>query len=153
MSEPVREPFDAFTPLRDVVNRLFDDGFITPERLLTGHMIPVDIIETPEEYRIEASLTGVKPENVQITTAANTVTIRVGRKSGLRAEEEGTYLRRERIERRGPEMSRTVSLPAKVDPDKVSATYEHGMLIVHVGKSEESKPRTITLHISEAKES
>lgn len=154
MSNVTRDPFDAFTPLRDAVNRFFEDGVVTPERLLAGHMIPVDVIETADEYQIEASLTGVKPENVQITTTDNTVTIRIGHKAHPRLEEEGTYLRRERIERRGPDMSRTISLPTRVDPDKVSAVYEHGVLTIHIGKSEESKPRTIPLRIAgEAKDS
>src|SRR5689334_18732211 len=131
MSATTREPFDAFTPLRDAVNRFFDDGLVVPERLLTGRMIPVDVIETAEEYRIEASLTGVKPENVEVTTAGNTVTIHVGRKP-QRAEEEGAYLRRERLERRFPEMSRTIALPGKINSEHISADYQHGVLIIHV---------------------
>lgn len=147
MSTPSREPFDAFTPLREAVNRFFDDGLMSPERLLSGLVIPVDVIETADEYRIEASLTGVKPENVQVTTAGNAVTIRVGRKP-QRPEEEGTYLRRERIERHLPDMTRTIPLPAKIDPERVTADYEHGVLIVHVAKDEETRPKIIPLHVA-----
>jgi HSP20 family protein len=118
---------------------------------MLGHTFPVDVLETPDDYIIEASLTGVRPENVQITTTGNTLTIRVGRKAHLRHEDEGTYLRRERIERHGPEMSRTLTLPARINPDKVSADYQNGVLVVTVGKDEESKPRTIPLHVTKDK--
>lgn len=148
MSTPSREPFDAFTPLRDAVNRLFDDGFMFPERLLSGRTIPVDVIETADEYRIEASLTGVKPENVQVTTAGNGVTIRVGRRA-QRPEEEGTYLRRERFERPFPEMIRTIPLPAKIDSERMTADYQHGVLIIHVAKDEGTKPKTIPVRVAD----
>jgi HSP20 family protein len=143
------EPMDVFTPLREAVSRIFDEGAITPERLLyLGRSIPVDVIDTPEEYVIEASLAGVRPEHVQVSVADNTVTIRVGRKAYARHEEDVVYLRHERIERPTPEMSRAIALPAKIDPDQVVANYEHGVLTLHIHKSEESKAHTIPLHIS-----
>ena len=147
MSAPM-EPMDVFTPLREAVTRMFEDGAFTPERLMYfGRTIPVDVIETPEEYVIEASLTGVKPEHVQVSVADNTVTIHVGRKAYARHEEDVVYLRRERIERPQPEMSRTITLPAKIDPDKVEADYEHGVLTLRVHKSEETKAHAIPLHV------
>jgi HSP20 family protein len=149
MSYPTREPLDAFTPLREAVNRFLDDGLMAPERLmLFGRTIPVDVIEAREEYIIEASLTGIRPENVQITATGNTVTIRVGRKGHAKHEEEGTYLRRERFERPMPEMARTIALPSQVDPNKVDATYEHGVLTIRIAKDEQAKPKTIPLHIA-----
>lgn len=143
------EPMDVFTPLREAVSRLFDEGTLTPERLLyLGRSIPVDVIDTPEEYIIEASLTGVRPEHVQVSVSDNTVTIRVGRKAYARHEEDVVYLRHERIERPMPEMSRVIALPAKIDPDQVVANYEHGVLTLRIRKSEESKSHTIPLHIA-----
>lgn len=142
------EPMDVFTPLRDAVSRLFDEG-LTPERLMFfGRSIPVDVIDTPEEYIIEASLTGVKPEHVQVSVVDNNVTIRVGRKAYTRREEDTVYLRHERIERPTPEMSRTIALPVKIDPEQVVANYEHGVLTLHIRKSEESKSHTIPLHVT-----
>lgn len=143
------EPMDVFTPLREAVSRVFEEGALSPERLMyLGRSIPVDVIDTPEEYIIEASLAGVRPEHVQVSVADNTVTIRVGRKAYARHEEDVVYLRHERIERPAPEMSRAIALPAKIDPDQVVANYEHGVLTLHIHKSEESKSHTIPLHIT-----
>lgn len=142
------DPMDVFTPLREAVSRLFDDGPMTAERLMYfGRTIPVDIIDTPEEYVIEASLTGVRPEHVQVSVVDTTVTIRVGRKAFARHDENAVYLRHERVERSIPEMSRAITLPAKIDPEQVEATYEHGVLTLHIRKSEESKAHTIPLHV------
>ncbi|HEX8997474.1 MAG TPA: Hsp20/alpha crystallin family protein [Ktedonobacterales bacterium] len=143
------EPVDVFTPLREAVSRIFEEGPLTAERLMyLGRTIPVDIIDTPEEYVIEASLTGVRPEHVQVSVSDNTVTIRVGHKAYTRHDEDAVYLRRERIERPTPEMSRTVALPAKIDPQQVEANYEHGVLTLHIRKGEESKSHTIPLHVA-----
>lgn len=148
MSTPM-EPLDVFTPLREAVSRIFDEGTLTPERLmLLGRTIPLDVIDASDEYIIEASLTGVRPEHVQVSVSDNTVTIRVGRKAYARHDEDVVYLRHERIERPAPEMSRSIALPTKIDPDQVEANYEHGVLTLHIRKSEESKSHNIPLHVA-----
>lgn len=149
MSETTRDPYDTFTPLRDVVGRFLGDSMVNPDRLMMfGRTMPIDVLETPDEFVIEASLTGVKPSNVQVTATASSVTIHVGRKPHTRSEEEGVYLRRERFERHAPEMTRTIALPAEINPDKVQATYEHGVLTIRVAKDEATKPKKIPLHIA-----
>lgn len=143
------EPLDVFTSLREAVSRMFEEGPLTPDRLLVlGRMIPVDVIDTPEEYVIEASLTGVRPENVQVSVSDNTVTIRVGRKAYTHHDDDTVYLRRERLERPMPEMNRAISLPTKIDPEHVVANYEHGVLTLHIHKSEESRSHMIPLHVA-----
>lgn len=150
MPTTTREPIDAFAPLRQAVNRFMEDGLAGPERalFLLGRTFPVDVIETPDEYVIEASLLGIRPEDVQITTAGNTVTIRAGRKAHKDANKEEVYLRRERIERLLPEVGRTITLPAHVDPEKVKAAYEQGVLTIRIAKDEESKEHTIKVQVT-----
>lgn len=147
-----QEPVDAFAPLRQAVTRFMEEGFPGPERalFLLGRTFPIDVIETPDEYVIEASLLGVRPEDVQITTSGNTVTIRIGQKAHRRSEKEERYLRRERIDRFLPEVGRTVTLPAHFDPEKVKAVYEHGVLTIHLAKDEESKEHAIQVQVKQS---
>lgn len=146
------EPLDAFTPLREAVTRVFDEGLFSPDRLmLLARTFPVDILDRPDDYLIEASLPGINPAYVHITASGNTLTVQVGRTAHARHEEDGTYLKRERVERHGPAISRTFTLPARINPDKVTATYEHGMLTVVVVKDEETKPHTVPLHVTKDK--
>lgn len=42
-------------------------------------------------------------------------------------------------------LERTVSLPASIDPQKVEASYRNGVLDVHLPKTEEAKPKQITV--------
>jgi HSP20 family protein len=151
MANVTREPVDAFAPLRQAVNRFMEDGWAGPERalFLLGRTFPVDVLETPDEYVIEASLLGIRPEDVQITTAGNTITIRAGRKAHGHDEKEMTYLRRERIDRVLPEVGRTITLPGHFDAEKVKAVYEHGVLTIHIGKDEETKEHTIPVQVKQ----
>jgi HSP20 family protein len=152
MSHPT-DAVDVFTPLRQAVSRFIDDGPVGADWwVMLGRSIPVDVIDTPDEYLIEASLSGVRPEHVQISAADNTVTIRVGRHVVARHDTDVTYLRRERVERPTPELSRTITLPVRVNPEKVNANFEHGILTLHIVKDEETKSHIIPLHVTREKE-
>src|SRR5579859_3791537 len=127
MSMMLRDPFEALMPLRDAVNRLFEESFIWPGReIFTGRTFPVDVFETKDQqgYVVEASLPGAKPEDISITAMGNNLTIRYTTK-GEEKVEKPAYVRRERYE---GEMTRTISLPTEIVPEKVQATYEHGIL-------------------------
>ncbi len=148
-----RDGTDTFAPLREAVSRFMEGSFAGPERAVftLGRTFPVDILETPEEYVIQASLFGIRPENVHITTTGNTLTIRAGQKAA-KPNADGIYLRRERFEAFVPDVGRTITLPGHINPDKVNAEYEHGVLTIHVGKDDEIKDHTIPLKVKELKD-
>ena len=148
MSLVPRDPFEALMPLREAINRMFEESFVWPRfELFTGRFFPIDISETEDkqQYVIEASLPGIKPEELQISAEGNTLTIHAAKKSEEKTEK-GTYVRRERYE---GEMTRTVSLPTAIDADKVQATYEHGVLTLRVPKAEGAKPKQIPVQFKE----
>ncbi len=60
--------------------------------------------------------------------------------------EKPNYVRRERYE---GEMSRTITLPTQIEPEKVQATYERGVLTLHIPKSEAAKSKQITVKVKE----
>jgi HSP20 family protein len=61
--------------------------------------------------------------------------------------EKPNYVRRERY---AGEMSRTITLPTQIDPEKVQATYDQGVLTVSIPKSEAAKPKQIAVKTKEA---
>jgi HSP20 family protein len=148
MSMMWRDPREAFTPLRDVMNRLFEESFI-PGRLevFTGRTFPVDVYETKDQqgYVVEASIPGAKPEDISISAMGDTLTIRYATK-GEEKVEKPNYVRRERYE---GEMTRTIVLPTQIQTEKVEATYEHGILKLQVPKSEAVKPKQIEVKVKE----
>lgn len=148
MSMIWRDPFDTLTPLREAMNRLFEESFVGPRfELIFGRTFPLDVYESEDKlhYLIEASLPGFKPEEIQITVEGDTLLIHVQKKEESKTEK-GSFVRRERYE---GEMSRSITLPTTIDPAKVEATYEHGLLRLTVPKTEAAKPKQIPIQVKQ----
>ena len=148
MSLIPRDPFEALMPLREAMNRLFEESFVTPRfEFFPVRTFPLDISESEDkqQYIIEASVAGCNPEEIQVTAEDNTLTIRAAKKEEKK-EEKGTYMRRERYE---GEMSRSVTLPSGIDASKVQASYQQGVLTLRVPKAEGAKPKQIPIQVKE----
>ncbi len=144
----LRDPLEAMTPLREAVNRLFEESFIGPRfEYLTPRTFPIDIYETEDKlyYVIEAALPGFKPEELDITAVGDTLTIVAVKKEEEKPEKD-LFVRRERYM---GEMTRTFTLPTVVDVEKVEAVFEHGVLKLSIPKVEEVKPRQIPIKVKE----
>jgi HSP20 family protein len=63
--------------------------------------------------------------------------------SGERKRESNNGEAAQRTERYVGTFRRSISLPTRVDANKVSATYEDGILKVTLPKAEEAKPKQI----------
>lgn len=99
---------------------------------------PVDVMADTDSFTIKALLPGIKAEDLDIQIVNETVTI-----SGeIKADrvEDATYLLAERPSGR---FHRVITLPTPLDPSKVNANLENGVLTLEVPKAEEAKPRTI----------
>lgn len=138
-------PFGELLSLRSAMDRLFEDSFIRPRHWAaifdSGPGLPLDVTATADEIRVEASLPGYKPEEVEITVEDGMLKI-TGQTKEERTEGEGSYLLQEI--RRGS-FSRSVALPAGLEPDKASATFENGVLTLRIPKAEQIKPRQIRI--------
>ena len=139
-------PFGELLSLRSAMDRLFEDSFVRPRSAWTsaidgGPSLPMDISTTSDDLVVEASLPGLRPEDVDITVEGGTLTISAAA-GDERNEQEGGYLLQEI--RRGS-FSRSVTLPDGLQADKASATFENGVLTLRIPKAEEVKPRQIRI--------
>ncbi|MFL5705150.1 MAG: Hsp20/alpha crystallin family protein [Ktedonobacteraceae bacterium] len=145
-----RDPFEAMMPLRDAINRMFEESFIWPGRLevFAGRNFPVDVYESKDKqgYVVEASMPGAKPEDISISAMGDTLTISYTTKGEVKTEKPN-YVRQERYE---GEMTRTIVLPTQIQPEKVQATYENGVLKLEIPKSEAAMPKQIEVKTKEA---
>lgn len=143
-----RDPIEAMMPLREAVNRLFEESFIGPRfALLTPRTFPVDIYESEDKlfYVIEAALPGFKLEELTITAVGDTLTISAIKKEEKLPEKE-QYVRRERYT---GEMTRFFTLPTVVDVEKVEAVFEHGVLKLSIPRAEKVEPKVIPIKVKE----
>jgi HSP20 family protein len=97
----------------------------------------VDIYETNDrEFVIKADLPDMKREEIRLTFDNNVLTL-----SGERRSEAVENLHRS--ERFQGSFSRSFTLPATVDGNRISAAYKDGVLTVRIPQREEAKPKQI----------
>ena len=138
-----------FVSLRDAMNRLVEESVLLPS--IIGRppgegqawRIPIDLMETDDQLIVKASLPGIKPEDVQVNVQGDTVTIR----SQTKEEQKGQQGRYHYQERRQGVCSRSVTLPLSIQPEKVTATFEQGVLTLTLPKAEEAKRRSIQVQV------
>ena len=106
---------------------------------------PVDIFEEKDAIRITAEVPGVRPQDVKISLEGNVLTVH-GQKQQM-AEERTERVHR--YERTYGEFERTFNLPASVDANKISASYENGVLTITLPKAEQARPREIQVAVTQ----
>jgi len=115
-----------------------------PEAVTTAWLPLVDIFEEPDAIRLVAELPGVRPSEVQISVESNLLTIK-GTKQQL-AEEKAEKVHR--YERTYGAFERTFRLSASIDPNKIKATYNLGVLTITLPKAETAKPHLIKVEVT-----
>jgi HSP20 family protein len=143
-----REPASLFGLQR--LNRILDEAFGGLPFAEQGNVItstwfaPTDVSEDENSLRITMELPGVDPDDVRLSLENNILTIRGEKKQ--QAEENNERIHR--FERTYGMFERTFALPNTVDPEKIDARYENGVLYVTLPKAERAKPREIRVNTS-----
>ncbi|MCS3704574.1 Hsp20/alpha crystallin family protein [Salinibacter ruber] len=100
-----------------------------------------DLSETDDAFRIRLDVPGMTKDDIAINLQNNTLTVS-GERSSERQEDGEEYVR---VERAFGTFHRTFTLPDAVDPDRVEATYDEGVLTINVPKTEKSTRRQIEI--------
>ena len=148
------DPLHEIDSLRREINRTFEDAGLgrlggrghlafLPGRGARQYPL-VNLYDDGETFTVEALAPGLNAEKIDLSVLRNTLTI-AGEKLGPHhvAPE-----RIHRIERAAGRFMRTVELPTEVDPDKVSASYKNGFLVVKVPRAKAARPRKIAVQTS-----
>jgi HSP20 family protein len=135
------KPMDDVDRLRQEVDQLFGNFLSGTEPFFSRVYPAVNISERENNFYVRAELPGVKTDSLDISVVEGRLQIRGERKIDA-AEQKTSYHRRER---EAGFFRRTIALPAKVDPGKVSASMKNGVLMVTLPKSEEAMPKKITV--------
>ena len=137
-------------PFSSEINRLFDTLFDTANGSMNRSqrwMPAMDLIEAEDHFLLKADLPGVSEEDVTIEVQDNVLTVSGERKAEHERKEKGFY----RLERSFGRFSRSLTLPEGVDADKISASFDKGVLEVRIPKPEERKPRRVQIKAGESK--
>ena len=106
----------------------------------SGVYPPVNISEDEGALYVRAELPGVPAKDIDVSVEGDNLILRGERR--IESSQEVNYHRRERT---AGTFRRIMSLPLRVDPKKVSATVQNGVLTIVLPKAEEAKPRQISV--------
>ena len=154
--------FAPFLTLRGQVDRLFDEfagdwrmpslrrdlfdwePFRTP--LWTHGLVDVrfDVSETDKALELTAELPGIDEKDVELVLSDGVLTLKGEKRAEKEEKEKDYYL----SERRYGAFSRSMRLPETVDPGKIKATFDKGVLRIVVPKRAEAKAKKKKIAIS-----
>ena len=140
LSEFPRLSFDPFTELRRMqseMNRLFS-GF---SAATARDFPPINIWLGENSVVVTAELPGVTSGDVNLSLQEDVLTLS-GKREPKTQQENVNWQRRERAY---GTFSRAVQLPFRVDPDKVQARFNNGILEVELQRLEADRPKKIEI--------
>jgi len=127
-------------------DRFFNDSWpwahTEDRRVYEGHL-KVNIVENEDRYTLTAEVPGIKEKDIDLEIKDGLMTLK-GHAEESQEKEENLYRMRE-FNRRSFE--RSFRIGEGVDPDKISARLENGILTVVLLKKEEAKPKTVKVEI------
>ena len=152
MDKEQRNPFHGIVDAMSEWNRMREVGMGRTgsetrqedrPRTHTNAWVPTtDVFSRGQDLVIRISLSGVDPQDVEITLSGGVLTVSGERRSELDEEEVSFYVR----ERYYGAFRRSITLPVGIDEEDVSADYENGLLeIVVRGAAAAAEPRRIEI--------
>ncbi|KAB1186746.1 MULTISPECIES: archaeal heat shock protein Hsp14 [Haloferax] len=122
-----RNPFDEIEDLFDRMGRSFEDSGLT-----RFQDISIDVLDADETIEVVADLPGFEKDDLNVSVRGRQLSIAAEREASTDVDEEN-YIRHERTQR---SVSRSLTLPAEVKRDEVTASYRNGVLTVTLPKAE-----------------
>ena len=140
LSEFPRLGFDPFVKLRRMqseMNRLFS-GFTPAAR----DFPPINIWLGDNSVVVTSELPGVTRDDVTISLQEDVLTLEGARQPKPQQQDVPTWQRRERAY---GTFSRAIQLPFRVEPEKVQAQFNNGILKIELERLEADRPKKIQI--------
>ncbi len=139
-----RNPWADFERMRRELDALFQGGGPESGGRFGGTVFPaLNVSEDSSHIYVRAEIPGVPASEVEVAIEGDTLTIRGERKT-CAADEKHSYHRRELECGR---FSRSITLPTKVQVDKVEAQAAEGIITITLPKAETVKPKQIKVNV------
>ena len=155
VAEEHRNPFHGIVDAISEWNRMREVGMgrvgyearqeDRPRTQANAWVPTTDVFAKGEDLVIRVSLSGVYPEDVDITLSNGVLTVSGERRSELDEDEVSFYVR----ERYYGAFRRSITLPAGIDESDISANYDNGLLEITVrgGAAAAEEPRRIEIRV------
>lgn len=139
------DPAGSFEKMSKRLNEFMNDFDKGVSFEIGGFTPRVDITENDKNIFVHAELPGMDKDDIKISVnEENVLTIRGEKKK----DENSVKLSYIRTERTFGNFSRNFMLPDNVNVDKISATFNNGVLELSMPKQEPEKPKEVNIEIN-----
>lgn len=156
-----RDPVTHLSPINGGLARLRDEMDRTFERMLQeplamvepkimrteGWIPPLDVAETETELTIRAEVPGIATKDLDISVSGGMLTIAGKKEEQDEKKGEDFY----QCERRFGSFRRVIDLPETVDPDKITAESDNGVLTIRAAKKPGAKAKHVEVKAASKK--
>lgn len=138
----IKKSYDLFPNYLSTIGKDFfeDFGLFEGQKTLPA----VNIVEENNEYRIEVAAPGFKKEDFKVNAEGNLLSVSCEKEINNESKKD-KYTRKEFSY---SSFKRTFTLPEGTDTDKISGTYNDGILTINISKKEETwrnEPKKISI--------
>ncbi|WP_320178413.1 Hsp20/alpha crystallin family protein [Roseovarius pacificus] len=140
----VERAFEDFGATGALWNRPFSRVAFLPQ--LPGRGYPLlNLNEDADNLYVDVLAPGLDPESIDVSVVRDVLRIS-GEKAAINAgiKPEAYH----RTERGAGRFSRTITLPAQIESEKVTAAYENGVMRLTLPKHEQAKPKQISVSVN-----
>ncbi len=138
-------PWTDFERMRREMDRLSRDYTHEPYMQSRATVYPaMNISEDADNIYVQAEIPGVDPKALKISVEGETLNLEGERKAEVISEKH-SFHRRE-IEHGS--FNRAITLPNRINIDKVEAKAVDGIILITLPKAEEVKPKTISVKVA-----
>ena len=131
--------------LDQTMRRFFDANLWEPEKSRTMGIVPVNARENENQYQLDVIAPGCRKEDFQISVTSTELTVSYSRpETGNEQNQTSGWQRNEYVLL---PFTRSFTLDDSVNTSGISAQYQNGILQIVLPKSEQVKPRTVTIEV------
>ncbi|GAC1390362.1 MAG: Hsp20/alpha crystallin family protein [Ktedonobacteraceae bacterium] len=136
-------PFNEAVSLRDAMDRLFADSFISPSvsGLMSNHGAGANLFETADGFIFQVPMPGVKAEDVEIIAQQDTLSLKWT--TNLQVPEGVTALWRGF---QPGQYQQSFTLPSPINSEGAEAHYSDGILTLNLPKAEHAKAHVVKVN-------
>ena len=135
------DSFDHLLRLQRDLNSRLASGWLDDGTAGAGTYPPVNLFQQGHDFVAIVELPGVAKSDIELQAKESTIRI-----SGKKAIDYGDKISLHRRERIAGTFDRTITLPVRIDPDRIKAEVRDGIVALFIPRAESDKPRAIAIN-------
>ncbi len=134
-------PFQAVLDLQRALEGRMESDWLRGATAGRGAYPPVNVFQQGDDLVAIMELPGVAKDDLQIEAKDNR--IRIWGRKAVDYDEGVSVHRRERL---SGKFDRTLTMPIRIDAERIKAEFRDGILALFIPQAEADKPRTIAIN-------